>query len=208
MFTRSYQKNIQTHKDGQTILVQTDLPTDEIKQGESIAVDGVCLTVVSTQKFLAFDISPETLKRSTFKTKKTGNKVNLERALKLSDRLGGHIVTGHIDGTGYIKTIKRKGDFTEIGFTAPKNILKYIVGKGSVAIDGISLTVNNLFEDGFNIMVIPHTLKETTLKLKKIGELVNIENDIIGKYVEKFSAIQNNSGKGITEDFLEQFNFK
>jgi riboflavin synthase len=191
---------------GLQLTVQSTLPREEITLGESIAVDGACLTVTGfIDKGFTVDVSPETLQRTTLNRKKIGDRVNLERALRLSDRLGGHLVTGHVDGIGSISSLDRKGDFTEIHFAAPENILKYILEKGCVAVDGISLTVNTCSSRDFTVMIIPHTLSRTTLLNKKAGDQVNIENDIIGKYVEKFLIKGDN--KGVTRELLEKFNF-
>lgn len=158
----------------------------EVQIGESISINGVCLTVVENDKDIIFEISPETLRSTNFETLKINDKVNIERALRLSDRLGGHIVTGHIDGTGTIVDKKQKGEFTFYTFGAPAGILKYLVKKGSVAVDGISLTVIDINSRTFSIAIIPHTLTATNIWDKGIGDMVNVEVDIIGKYVEKF----------------------
>jgi len=194
---------------GLEMSVQCSIPLEEIKPGDSIAVDGVCLTAtgIEGRDFLV-DVSPESLARTTLGTKKTGNRVNLERALRLSDRLGGHLVTGHIDGIATLTSVERKGDFIQIDFTAPENVLQYIIEKGSVAADGISLTVNRCSSRGFNVMIIPHTFSHTTLGSRKIGDQVNIENDLIGKYVEKFLSKGDNKASGITRETLEKYNFK
>ncbi len=197
------------NKSGLKLSVQCNIPVEEIHQGDSIAVDGVCLTVTdnTTSGFLC-DVSPESLGRTTLGAKKTGEKVNLERALQFSDRLGGHLVTGHVDGIATITTIGRKGDFLEISFTTPENILKYIIDKGSVAVDGISLTVSKCTSSGFKVMVIPHTFSSTTLEYRKVGDRVNLENDMIGKYVEKLLLMRDNTKGSITKEFLERLNFK
>ena len=135
-------KKISSRGDGLQMAIQCNLPPDEIKHGDSIAVDGVCLTVTGRINGFTVDVSPESLKLTTLGAKRTGDIVNIERALRLSDRLGGHLVTGHIDGIATVTSIDRKGNFMQTDFTAPENILKYIIEKGSVAIDGISLTVN------------------------------------------------------------------
>ncbi|KJR41261.1 Lumazine-binding protein [Candidatus Magnetoovum chiemensis] len=154
--------------------------------GESIAVNGVCLTVSSKERdVLFFDVSDETLKSTNLKDIKLGTRVNLEKAMAIGDRLGGHIVTGHVDGIGIIKTIEKNAQTHTITISAPETILKYIVSKGSIAIDGISLTVQKVHNSRFTLVIIPHTLKETTLANKQIGDKVNLEADIIGKYVEK-----------------------
>lgn len=191
---------------GLQLTIQSAIPREEITLGESIAVDGACLTVTGfIDRGFTVDVSPETLQRTTLGKKKTGDRVNLERALRLSDRLGGHLVTGHIDGIGTVRGMENKGDFIKIEFAAPENIVHYIIEKGCIAVDGISLTVNQCSSRGFNVMIIPHTLSQTTLAGKKAGDQVNLENDIIGKYVEKFLSKGDN--KGITKELLEKFNF-
>jgi riboflavin synthase len=157
----------------------------EVRLGDSIAVNGVCLTTTADND-IVFDVSPETMKSTNLGELKVGQKVNLERALRLSDRLGGHIVTGHVDAVGKILERRPEGEYTFYTFEAPPEVLRYIVKKGSVAIDGISLTVIGLDSRSFSVAIIPHTLTATNLGGKKKGDTVNIEIDIIGKYVEKF----------------------
>ncbi len=172
--------------------------------GESIAVDGVCLTVaaVSGDVFVA-DLSQETLSRSTLGALKANDRVNLERAVTLNKPLGGHIVTGHIDGTAEIKAIAGGGGVSGVGLnvSAGADIMRYIVEKGPVAVDGISLTIASLDAGSFCVAVIPHTLEHTTLGCKKRGSKVNIEIDIIGKYVERF--LTKKTVSNITEDYLK-----
>ena len=155
--------------------------------GDSVAVDGVCLTVV---KFLrgAFlvDVSDETVARSTVSDLRQGTNVNLERALRLSDRLGGHIVTGHVDAVGTLAMRQSAGNAVQYRFTAPPEVREYLIEKGSVAVDGISLTVARVFEDGFGAVVVPHTEESTTLKDKPIGAKVNLESDMFAKYVQRY----------------------
>ncbi len=201
-------KGITRKGSGQVLSIDCGLPLEEIVLGESIAVDGVCLTVTSlVSGGFTVDVSPESLQRTTLGSKRPGHTVNLERALRLSDRLGGHLVSGHIDGTAVAASIEPTGDFILIAFTAPDTLLKYIIDKGSVAIDGISLTVNECTDRGFSVMIIPHTFAHTTLSTRKAGDRVNIENDIIGKYVEKLLTTEDTKNGGITRDFLEKFNF-
>lgn len=170
----------------------------QVQLGESIAINGVCLTVseLRTQNAeLFFDVSPETLKNTNLGELKAHDKVNLERALMPTGRFGGHMVTGHVDGTGLIKDKKKDGEYTYFTFGAPPAVLRYLVQKGSVAVDGISLTVIDITEGSFKTAIIPHTLDVTTLGLKGIGEKVNLESDILGKYVEKYlSGRDNNAG--------------
>jgi riboflavin synthase len=187
--------------------ISCGLPTDEIKPGDSIAVDGACLTVTSIQpQGFSVDVSSETLQRTTLGRKRAGDRVNLERALRLGDRLGGHLVSGHIDGLGVLGTREKSGEFIRLVFGAPEQLLKYIIEKGSVAIDGISLTVNSVTGRDFSVMIIPHTLEKTTLAGKGPGDQVNVENDLIGKYVEKLLG-KRDADTGITLDFLAKHNF-
>ena len=170
------------------ITIEANKIFDDLKLGDSVAVNGTCLTVSSfSNKIFNADITSETLSRTNLGDLKSGFKVNLERALTLNGRLGGHIVSGHIDGVGIIKNISKKSEDIELVIEVPTNLMKYIIEKGSVAVDGISLTVakvdNN--KNNFSVAIIPHTLKETVLYYKKAGDKVNIENDIIGKYVER-----------------------
>ena len=190
---------------GKQFDLKSSILAEEIKAGDSIAVDGVCLTVTG---FVAggfqADVSPESLKRTTLNMRKVSHRVNLERALRLSDRLGGHFVSGHVDGEAVISSIVKKDDFIKVDFTAPENILKYIIEKGSVTLDGISLTVNGCSKNGFDVMIIPHTFSQTTLHLRKRGNTVNVENDIIGKYVEKLFL---GAEEGVTKELLNKYDF-
>lgn len=168
--------------------VATTLPLDEIAIGDSVAVNGACLTVTEKQTgALTFDVSPESLTATTLGGLTSGGLVNLERALRMGDRLGGHIVTGHVDCVG---RLARRGETSQhhvLEFTLPSENARYLVVKGSVCIDGISLTVNNVGRDGFSVNIIPHTLARTTLHRLRPGTDVNIETDIIGKYVERLT---------------------
>lgn len=168
---------------------EAEFEIDNPEEGESIAVNGACLTAydISARRFTA-DVSPESLSRTTLGGLSVGNTVNLERALLLSDRLGGHIVSGHVDCVGSLATLKTEGDFTIFDITVPPLIDRYIIEKGSVTVDGISLTVNRCSKGHFSVSIIPHTMQATTLLELKPGGKVNIEVDIIGKYVEKLLA--------------------
>lgn len=174
------------------------------QEGESIAVCGVCLTAynISGRRFLA-DVSPETLARTRLGSLNTGDNVNMERALQLSDRLGGHIVSGHVDCIARLKSKKAIGEFTVLNFSFPVEYGKYVIEKGSVTIDGISLTVNDCGDDYFSVSIIPHTLNMTTLVELKIGSKVNIEVDIIGKYVEKLLNLNKPSSAGRQESKID-----
>lgn len=180
------------------------------KVGDSIAVNGVCLTVTSLSPdgFTA-DIMAETYRRSSLGRQKAGDLVNLERAMAAGGRFGGHIMSGHIDGTGVIEKLRREENAVWVTVRAESSVLRLIVEKGSIGIDGISLTVASVSETGFQVSVIPHTSEETTLLKKKPGDLVNLENDIVGKYVEKLLGL-GNGGKeeessGLTMDFLREY---
>jgi len=193
---------------GKQFTFKSSIPVDEIKEGDSIAVDGVCLTATGfVKKGFNVDVSPESLEKTVLKMRKPGHRVNLERALQLSDRLGGHIVSGHVDGEAIVSSVVKKDDFIKIDFKAEGNILKYIIEKGSVTIDGISLTVNGSSEKGFEVMIIPHTFSHTTLSLRKKGDQVNIENDIIGKYVEKLIVGAEDVNGAVTKELLSKYNF-
>lgn len=194
----------------------------DIHLGDSIAVNGVCLTVTSFNKngFTA-DVMHETLNRSSLGSLKTEDKVNLERAMPADGRFGGHIVSGHIDGTGIISNMRKDDNAVWYTITCEDRLLKYIIEKGSIAIDGISLTVAEVTEDGFSVSIIPHTLSETILYRKKKGDIVNLENDCIGKYVErlltffpksagsekKLISAAKAKGSKITESFLLENGF-
>jgi riboflavin synthase len=176
------------------ITVATGLPMAEIALGDSIAVNGVCLTVVSLgDGTFNADVSPESLARTGLGELRAGSRVNLERALRLSDRLGGHLVSGHVDAMGMIKA--RFQDQNAVRFTieAPQEQMPYLVEKGSVAVDGISLTVNAVGASTFDVAVIPHSLANTTLQWRELGARVNIETDILGKYVERLLRKPDNS---------------
>ena len=179
--------------------------------GDSIATNGVCLTVtnINGNTFEA-DVMEETFRRSNLGNLKVGSKVNLERALTLEKRLGGHIVSGHIDGCGKVLSLIKEKNAVWVTIGADKKILKYIIEKGSIAIDGISLTVAYVDEEVFKVSIIPHTGEETTLLTKTVGESVNLECDMIGKYVEKLLGFNNKEEKkesNITEEFLRNNGF-
>jgi riboflavin synthase len=178
------------------LAIATALPAAEFLIGDSVAVNGACLTVTTVAgTLLSFDVSPETLDRSGLGRLASGDHVNLERAMRLSDRLGGHIVTGHIDCVAIVAGRREESGNILFSFKVPTEYLRYIIEKGSVAIDGISLTVNSVTPDGFSVNIIPHTAHMTTLRYKKPGDKVNIETDIIGKYVERLLTGSGNAGE-------------
>ncbi len=186
--------------------VRTGLSLAEIGEGDSIAVDGVCLTVTGMERdaFRA-DASLETLNATTLDSKSVNDRVNLERAMRADSRLGGHIVMGHVDGIGRIEAIKKSGDSIAYTIGVPKETARYIVRKGSVSVDGISLTVNEQSDTTFTVNIIPYTASKTTIGLKVPGDKVNIETDILGRYVEKFLTAER--GNGIDLDFLYTYGY-
>lgn len=167
-----------------TILASTVL--GDLKVGDSVSVSGTCLTVVAKgERGFSVDVSPETLSVTTLGHLTPGAPVNLERAMRLNERIGGHLVAGHVDGVGTIESRRQEGNALLMTIEAPVEILRYCVVKGSITVDGISLTINEVIDHGFTIAVIPHTAKVTTLGLKQAGDRVNLESDVIGKYVER-----------------------
>lgn len=187
--------------------VRASLVMDDISLGHSIAVNGVCLTVTGLVPggFTA-DVMHETLDRSSLLSLRMGSPVNLERAMPANGRFGGHIVTGHIDGTGVISNVRRDGNAIWYTVKTPLPILRYIIEKGSVAMDGISLTVAKVFRDSFSVSVIPHTASCTTLFARGIGDIVNLENDCIGKYVERLMGKESQNNP-VTAGFLRKHGF-
>ncbi len=184
---------------------------DDVKIGDSVAVNGVCLTATSVgSNYFTADVMAETLRRSSLGSLKQGSEVNLERAMLLGGRFGGHIVSGHIDGTGIIRSMIKEDNAVWVTIEAGRSILDLIVEKGSIAIDGISLTVAAVDETSFSVSLIPHTGKETTLLSKKTGDIVNLENDIVGKYIEKLMKKTESSSKKeskLTASFLMENGF-
>lgn len=178
--------NLKKEKDSYRLTVSAATIPSQLKRGESIAVNGACLTVTefSSSEFTV-DVMPETARRTTVGLLQKGDRVNLERTLHLADGLDGHIVSGHIDGVGTISKVLPEGIARVVTITAPTELLKYIIVKGSIAIDGISLTVTAVTQTTFSVSLIPLTVQDTTLGFKTIGDKVNLETDIIGKYVEK-----------------------
>ncbi len=189
------------------LTVKAEKIMKDMHVGDSIAVNGVCLTVISFEngQFDA-DVMPETLNRSSLGRLKSGSHINLERAMAADGRFGGHIVAGHIDGTGTIHEIKRDDNAVWYTINAEDKIMRYIVEKGSVAIDGISLTVAQTEKNRFKVSIIPHTMQKTVLEEKKEGDIVNLENDCVGKYVEHLLGLEKKTD-GITMDFLRENGF-
>lgn len=181
-----------------------------IKLGDSISTNGVCLTVIDfSQSSFTVDVMPETMRRSNLKNLKLGSKVNLERALKLGDRFGGHMVSGHIDGVGVIRALDEEDNATWVSIEASSDIIKYIINKGSIAVDGTSLTVANADDKHFKVSIIPLTKEETTLLSKQIGDEVNLECDMVGKYIERLMTFNQviQPEKSIDLNFLRENGF-
>lgn len=178
---------------------------DDVSLGDSIATDGTCLTVSAfSHNQFSVQLSRETIQKTLFSDVKIGRKVNLERAMKLSSRLGGHIVQGHVDGLGKLIKIERQEQFYEFHFSVPHELLRYIIPKGSITINGISLTISNLAESSFSVALIPSTYLKTTLQFLDVGSAVNIETDMIAKYVESLFPDSSEKKQIITEDFLKE----
>ena len=168
------------------LTLTTRLSLREAKIGASLAVNGACLTIIAkAARRVTVDVSPETMRRTNFSELKTGDPVNLERPLRVNDRLGGHLVTGHVDGVGTVEEIRKQGKFTVYSFRVPPALGRLLVSKGSVALDGISLTVNDCGRRRFSVAVIPYTLENTNLRPRRLGDKVNVETDLIGKYIQK-----------------------
>jgi riboflavin synthase len=173
--------------EGMRLCIEAGFSLKDIDVGDSIAINGVCLTVVSISgRTFEVDVAPETLSKTTLMDAKQAEGVNLERALRLSDRIDGHLVSGHVDGIGTVRSRRSSANAILVGIEVPEDLGRYIVRKGSVAVDGISLTVNRCDSASFEVSIIPHTAEITTIGRKKIGGRVNIETDMIGKYVERF----------------------
>ena len=193
------------------LTVSGDKIFSDLKLGDSVATNGVCLTVTSFSKGLfTADVMNETLKRSNLGELRQGSMVNLERAMIANGRFGGHIVSGHIDGTGVITKIEQDDIAVWYTIRADRKIMKYIIEKGSVAIDGISLTIAKVTDNDFSVSLIPHTAKETVLGYNKTGDTVNLENDVVGKYIEHFLSFKEEpetKSSGITKEFLLKAGF-
>ena len=206
---------IQAFERGKRFFLESDFSMDQTRVGDSVAVSGACLTVVMIEENrFAVDVSPETLDKTTFGRGRPGDRVNLERALRLSDRLDGHLVSGHIDGMGELTQKETRGNAIIVSIAVPAGLSRCMIPKGSVAVDGISLTINRQDRNGFEVSIIPHTAKWTTINLKKCGDPVNIETDMIGKYVERFitekmapETGENSGRQGVDMTFLKNAGF-
>jgi riboflavin synthase len=187
---------IRSSGQGNRVAIEAGFSLDQTKVGDSISVNGACLTAVKIEdRRFEVDVSPETLKTTIFDQAKVGDRVNLERAMRFSDRIDGHLVSGHVDGTGILKQREMLGNAIIVTIEAAESLTRYMIAKGSVALDGISLTINSCNADSFSISIIPHTDKLTTIGAKNRGDRVNIETDMIGKYVERFLSGVSQTGK-------------
>ncbi len=187
--------------------IEAEKVVEDLKIGDSIAINGACLTVIGIKsKLFSVDVSGETLEKTTLSKLKVGDRINLERPLRMGDRLGGHLISGHVDGVGRIEEKVAHNESFLLKFKAPSEFMKYMVPKGSIAVDGISLTIVNVDGESFSVEIIPHTAKVTTLGLKGIGDEVNLEVDLIGKYVESLKDAKLYK-EGISRDFLTEKGF-
>jgi riboflavin synthase len=194
--------------EGLRLTVKTSFAAAELTLGESVAVAGACLTVMTLAPPRAsFDLSPETLACTTFPLKKVGDRVNLERSLRLGDRLGGHLVTGHVDGVGVVRERRPGTAHTELRFEVPGPLSRLVIEKGAIAVDGVSLTVNSCQGRAFTVNVIPFTARQTTLGGLKVGDRVNLEMDIIGKYVARLLGKEGFPKEGVTPEVLARHGF-
>lgn len=203
-------ERIQNGSHSAVLHIQAQKILDDLKIGDSVAVNGVCLTVTSFHKQgFSADVMHETLNRSALVLLQTGSRVNLERAMPVDGRFGGHIVAGHVDGMGKVMRIEQDDNAVWYTVQAAESVMQYIVEKGSIAIDGISLTVAKVETAHFSISAIPHTVCETTLKERRIGDAVNLETDIIGKYVKKFLCpkVVAQPNSGLTREFLAKYGY-
>ena len=195
------------------LTIEGQVVLQDVKLGDSIAVNGTCLTVVEyTQRSFTADVMPETVRSTVLAELKPGDVVNLERTLRLGDRLGGHIVSGHVDGVGVIRSKERSDNAIVVTIEAPPQVMRYIIAKGSIAIDGTSLTIVDYGADWFSVSLIPHTASLTTVGLKESGSKVNLEADVLGKYVAKLLGLPSGDEKkqtssGLTMEFLQQHGF-
>ena len=200
-------KNVTKGTSSFSMLITADVVASDLKLGDSVNTNGACLTDTTLNlNSFTVDIMPETMRKTNLGILKPGSEVNLERALMLSSRLGGHLVSGHIDGTGVIRQIKKEDNAVWITVKAGHDILRYMIPKGSVSLDGISLTVVHVDEVSFDVSLIPHTMAVTTLRNKKPGDALNIECDMVAKYIERFTGIPGSESR-IDKEFLDKHGF-
>lgn len=201
-------QHISSSSRGGRLSICASIITQDVHLGDSIAVNGACLTAVEVStSTITFDVSRETLQRTTLGRLSVGDEVNLERALRADSRLGGHIVQGHIDATGTYLGYKQIGDSYDLSFSFPHSIACYICEKGSVAVDGISLTVASLTQERFTVAVVPHTWRMTTLKRLHVGDTVNLEADVVAKYLERLLEFKRPVGRGLTLEKLKEMGY-
>ncbi len=199
---------IESRRGAKRLTIQFPSHLTEVQLGDSININGVCLTVVEKRdQNLTFDLSMETIKRSALGELREGDSVNFERALRFNGRFGGHFVTGHIDGVGIITEIRKERDFVNLKVRIPDEITTYVVPKGSIAIDGVSLTVNEYKGNEISLILIPYTLEKTTLMDKRPKDSVNLEADILAKYVERLLSMKNKEARGVDLLFLKEHGF-
>ena len=200
---------IETRGKDMLLSIEAGFELDGLAEGESVSVDGVCLTVVSwNERTFTAEVSQETLSRTTISRLRLGDQVNLERALRLGDRLGGHLVNGHVDGKARVILRKKRGDSIVFAFEVAPELARYLIEKGSVAVDGVSLTINRCDERSFEVNLVPHSARVTNLGNLKVGDQVNLEVDVIGKYVEKFVRnMQKSTSDVVDADFLAKHGF-
>ncbi|MCY4613581.1 MAG: riboflavin synthase [Nitrospira sp.] len=194
---------------GARLSILADTVLKDLQLGESVSVSGACLTASAVgERDFSVDVSVESENVTTLGTITAGAAVNLERALKLNDRLGGHLVTGHVDGTGILRERTQEGNTLLLTFEVPESMLRYCIPKGSITVDGVSLTINNVLEHGVSVAIIPHTAKVTTLGIKQPGDAVNLESDLIGKYVERLlqhsGRLPEKAAPVIDRDYLQK----
>ena len=201
-------KEVIKARQGSSVSILAKTALEGLRVGDSVTVNGVCLTVVGFDRTgMKADISPETAKVTTLGSLKAGDPVNLERAMRLGDRLGGHLVTGHVDAIGTIRARVLEADALQLMIETPREVLRYCVTKGSITVDGISLTLNEVTDRGFRVTIIPHTAKVTTLGIKQVGDAVNLEADLVGKYIERLFPGRESGGQPdikIDRDYLQK----
>jgi riboflavin synthase len=201
-------KGVSKTRQGSSVSILAKTVLEGLKIGDSVTVNGACLTVVGFDRTeMTADLSPETTKVTTLGSLKPGDPVNLERAMRLGDRLGGHLVTGHVDAIGTIRARAQEAEALQLMIEAPREVLRFCVPKGSITVDGISLTLNEVTDRAFRVTIIPHTAKVTTLGIKQVGDAVNLEADLVGKYVERLLPGRESGGGPdikIDKDYLQK----
>ncbi len=199
---------IKKQADSAVIVVDIAQMSKDVNSGDSIAINGACLTVTHIKgSEVSFDVSTETLSKTTIGELKASDRVNVESSLRIGDKLGGHFVTGHVDGVGAINKKESETGQCTMWFSVSKELANMMIKKGSVAVDGISLTIVNLEEKSFSVALIPYTLEETSLGFKKVGQKVNIETDMLGKWVKRILVTDDKAVSGITEEMLKEKGF-